>query len=51
MSVTRVIDLTAGHDTGNPPTFQPALPLSSGHMIQFKAENKENGTQIVLTIR
>ncbi|KAK7466479.1 hypothetical protein VKT23_005200 [Stygiomarasmius scandens] len=49
--VTSVIDLTTGYDSTNPPTYKPSLPLSSGHMIQFRAENKAEGTKIVLTTR
>lgn len=50
LKVTRVIDLTIGCDTGNPPTHKPFLPLSLGHMIQFRAESS-GGTKIALTIR
>ena len=50
LRVTRVVDLTVGHDSSNPPSFKPRLPLSSGHMIQFRAEN-EDQLYIVLTIR
>ncbi|KAG6816941.1 hypothetical protein H0H87_001456 [Tephrocybe sp. NHM501043] len=51
LRVTSVLDLTTGYDSTNPPTYKPTLPLSSGHMIQFRAENAENGTKIVLTTR
>jgi len=51
LTITNVVDLTTGYDSANPPTYKPALPLSSGHMIQFRAESKEKGTKIVLTIR
>lgn len=51
LTVTSVIDLTTGYDSTNPPSFKPALPLSSGHMIQFRAENPVDGTKIVLTTR
>ncbi|KAL7283146.1 hypothetical protein ACG7TL_002572 [Trametes sanguinea] len=51
LEVTRVRDLTIGYDSGNPPSYKPALPLSSGHMIQFRAENKADGTKITLTTR
>jgi hypothetical protein len=44
------VDLTVGYDSSNPPSFKPRLPLSSGHMIQFRAEN-EDQLYIVLTIR
>jgi len=50
LRVTRVVDLTVGYDSGNPPSFKPRLPLSSGHMIQFRAEN-EDQLYVVLTIR
>nr|GAT58011.1 predicted protein [Mycena chlorophos] len=49
LSITSVVDLTTGYDSTNPPTFKPSLPLSSGHMIQFRAAG--NGTKIVLTTR
>ncbi|KAM5531828.1 hypothetical protein V8D89_014527 [Ganoderma adspersum] len=51
LEVTSVRDLTVGYDSANPPTYKPALPLSSGHMIQFRAENKVDGTKITLTTR
>ncbi|KAJ8481420.1 hypothetical protein ONZ51_g5995 [Trametes cubensis] len=51
LEVTRVCDLTVGYDSGNPPSYKPTLPLSSGHMIQFRAENKADGTKITLTTR
>ncbi|KAF8892671.1 hypothetical protein BD779DRAFT_1202307 [Infundibulicybe gibba] len=51
LNITSVVDLTTGYDSTNPPTFTPSLPLSSGHMIQFRAQNKNNGTKIVLTLR
>jgi len=51
LSVTSIIDLTIGYDSTNEPTYKPTLPLSSGHMIQFRAESKGDGTRIVLTIR
>ena len=51
LTVKSVRDLTIGYDSANPPTYKPALPLSSGHMIQFRAENKEDGTKITLTTR
>jgi len=50
MEVTSVVDLTLGYDSTNPPTYKPKLPLSSGHMIQFRAASK-NGFKIVLTTR
>ncbi|KAJ7093102.1 hypothetical protein C8R44DRAFT_815571 [Mycena epipterygia] len=51
MEITSVVDLTTGYDSTNPPTYKPALPLSSGHMIQFKAVKKEDGTKMALTTR
>ncbi|KAI0362761.1 phosphoglucomutase first 3 domain-containing protein [Trametes cingulata] len=51
LEVARVRDLTVGYDSGNPPSYKPTLPLSSGHMIQFRAENKADGTKITLTTR
>lgn len=51
LHITKIVDLTSGYDSSNPPSYEPSLPLSSGHMIQFRAENKINGTKIVLTIR
>ncbi|KAF8626172.1 hypothetical protein AX15_005059 [Amanita polypyramis BW_CC] len=50
LRITRVVDLTIGYDSGNPPSYKPRLPLSSGHTIQFRAES-EDKLQIVLTIR
>jgi len=48
--ITSVVDLTTGYDSNNPPTYKPSLPLSSGHMIQFRG-GKSEGSRIVLTIR
>lgn len=50
LEVSSVVDLTLGYDSTNPPTYRPSLPLSSGHMIQFRASS-QNGFKIVLTIR
>ena len=50
LEVSGVVDLTLGYDSSNPPTYKPTLPLSSGHMIQFRATSKD-GFKIVLTIR
>jgi hypothetical protein len=50
LEVTSVIDLTIGYDSANPPTYKPSLPLSSGHMIQFRAASKD-GSKITLTTR
>lgn len=49
--MTSVRDLTIGYDSANPPTYKPILPLSSGHMIQFRAENPTDGSRITLTTR
>ncbi|KIK96741.1 hypothetical protein PAXRUDRAFT_825647 [Paxillus rubicundulus Ve08.2h10] len=51
LAVTSVVDLTANHgyDSNNAPTYVPRLPLSSGHMIQFRAQSAE--VSVVLTIR
>jgi len=49
LEITRVIDLTVGYDSGNPPSWQPALPISSGHMIQLRAGSK--GVSLTLTLR
>lgn len=49
LKFTSVRDLTIGYDSTNPPTFKPTLPLSSGHMIQFRAEGGEYKAS--LTIR
>ncbi|KAL0569810.1 hypothetical protein V5O48_012155 [Marasmius crinis-equi] len=51
LRVTSVIDLTTGYDSTNPPTYKPRLPLSSGHMIQFRAEREPGGDKIILTTR
>ncbi|KAF4604010.1 phosphohexose mutase family protein [Pleurotus pulmonarius] len=49
LKVTSIVDLTTGYDSTNAPSFKPRLPLSSGHMIQFRAGNDE--VKIVLTTR
>ncbi|KAH9857791.1 phosphoglucomutase first 3 domain-containing protein [Lenzites betulinus] len=51
LAVTRVRDLTVGYDSGNAPSYKPELPLSSGHMLQFRAESAADGTRITLTTR
>ncbi|TDL25051.1 phosphoglucomutase 1 [Rickenella mellea] len=51
LMVVSVRDLTVGFDSANPPTYQPSLPLSSGHMIQFRAQSQTDDTKIVLTLR
>ncbi|KAH9065396.1 hypothetical protein EDB87DRAFT_1555578 [Lactarius vividus] len=50
LDISSVVDLTLGYDSSNPPTYKPSLPLSSGHMIQFRATSQD-GFKIVLTIR
>jgi len=51
MRITWVRDLTTGYDSGRPPTYTPELPLSSGHMIQFKAQSSSETEIIYLTLR
>jgi len=51
MAIASVVDLTMGYDSRNPPSYKPALPLSSGHMIQFRAVKEDDGTKVVLTTR
>ncbi|EPT05929.1 hypothetical protein FOMPIDRAFT_1033960 [Fomitopsis schrenkii] len=51
LTVTSVRDLTVGYDSANPPTYKPALPLSSGQMVQFRAESPADGTKVTLTTR
>lgn len=51
LTITSVVDLTLGYDSTNPPSYKPSLPLSSGHMIQFRAGSKLDGMVVVLTIR
>ncbi|EIN07648.1 hypothetical protein PUNSTDRAFT_88245 [Punctularia strigosozonata HHB-11173 SS5] len=51
LTITSVRDLTIGYDSSNPPTYKPTLPLSSGHMIQFRAANSDGSSKIVLTTR
>ncbi|KAJ7684780.1 hypothetical protein DFH06DRAFT_1355663 [Mycena polygramma] len=51
LAITSVVDLTTGYDSSNPPTYKPSLPLSSGHMIQFRAAKQEAGIKVVLTTR
>ncbi|KII88880.1 hypothetical protein PLICRDRAFT_159795 [Plicaturopsis crispa FD-325 SS-3] len=51
LNVTRVVDLTTGYDSANPPSYEPSLPLSSGHMIQLRAQAADGNTKIVLTTR
>lgn len=53
LQIRSVVDLTDGHgyDNTNAPTYQPKLPLSLGHMIQFRASSDSDDSRIVLTIR
>ncbi|KAG2348449.1 Phosphoglucomutase, first 3 domain-containing protein [Suillus weaverae] len=53
LQIQSVVDLTEGHgyDSTNAPTYQPKLPLSLGHMIQFRASSDSDDSRIVLTIR
>ncbi|KAG1736758.1 hypothetical protein EDB19DRAFT_1637442 [Suillus lakei] len=53
LRIQSVVDLTEGHgyDSANAPTYQPKLPLSLGHMIQFRALSESDDSRIVLTIR
>ncbi|KAJ2916011.1 hypothetical protein MD484_g4389, partial [Candolleomyces efflorescens] len=51
LPITSVVDLTLGYDSRNPPTYEPALPLSSGHMVQFRAGSDEDDARLVLTVR
>ncbi|QRW11378.1 phosphoglucomutase/phosphomannomutase, alpha/beta/alpha domain protein [Ceratobasidium sp. AG-Ba] len=53
MNITGIRDLTTGHgfdSSSAPPSYEPSLPVSGGHMVTFKASG-EDGTAIVLTIR
>ncbi|PSS30877.1 hypothetical protein PHLCEN_2v2604 [Hermanssonia centrifuga] len=50
LNIASIRDLTIGYDSTNPPTYKPTLPLSSGHMIQFRAESPTDGAKITLTI-
>lgn len=53
LQIRSVVDLTEGHgyDSTNAPTYQPKLPLSLGHMMQFRASSDSDDSRIVLTIR
>ncbi|KDR81365.1 hypothetical protein GALMADRAFT_239221 [Galerina marginata CBS 339.88] len=51
LPINRIIDLTTGYDSGNPPAYLPSLPLSSGHMVQFRASSCSNEINLVLTLR
>ncbi|TFY70333.1 hypothetical protein EVG20_g2671 [Dentipellis fragilis] len=49
LKITSIRDLTTGYDSANPPTYKATMPLSSGHMIQFRASDAN--VKIALTIR
>ncbi|TFK25021.1 phosphoglucomutase 1 [Coprinopsis marcescibilis] len=49
--IVGVIDLTLGYDSRNAPSYEPSLPLSSGHMIQFRAGREEDPVKLILTTR
>jgi len=49
--IVSVVDLTLGYDSRNAPSYTPSLPLSSGHMIQFRAGRPEDSVKIILTTR
>ncbi|KAH9946369.1 phosphoglucomutase 1 [Epithele typhae] len=53
LAVTAVRDLTEGHgyESANAPSCAPTLPLSSGQMIQFRAERRADGVRVTLTTR
>lgn len=51
LEIIRVVDLTIGYDSTNPPNYTPFLPISSGQMIQFRAKSKNDETSIAMTIR
>ncbi|KAF8197374.1 hypothetical protein BJ912DRAFT_1020722 [Pholiota molesta] len=51
LEINRIVDLTTGYDSGNPPDFRPSLPLSSGHMIQIRAGDPIAKVNLVLTLR
>ncbi|KIM48987.1 hypothetical protein M413DRAFT_438147 [Hebeloma cylindrosporum] len=51
LCINRIVDLTTGYDSGNPPSYTPSLPLSSGHMIQIRAGSEVLGINLVLTLR
>ncbi|RXW24163.1 hypothetical protein EST38_g1705 [Candolleomyces aberdarensis] len=51
LPITSIVDLTLGYDSRYPPTYEPTLPLSSGHMVQFRAGRDEDDARLILTIR
>jgi phosphomannomutase len=50
LRITHVRDLTIGYDTASV-DHKPTLPLSSGHMVQFRAESEDGHLKIALTTR
>ncbi|KAI0320187.1 hypothetical protein OF83DRAFT_1081771 [Amylostereum chailletii] len=51
LTVLAIRDLTIGYDSSNPPTYRPILPLSSGHMIQIRAQSEDGAVKVTLTTR
>lgn len=54
LPIKSVRDLTSpfNYDSRFAPSYEPDLPVSTGHMITFRAGSvKENGVAITLTIR
>ncbi len=51
LDIYHIIDLTIGYDSGNPPDYIPLLPISSGQMLQIKAQNLEKNVSLILTLR
>lgn len=56
--MTTIRDLTVGFDSGNPPSFEPKLPVDrSAHMISFALGSVEHGkgdgdgVEVVGTVR
>ncbi|KAH6918817.1 phosphoglucomutase 1, partial [Coprinopsis sp. MPI-PUGE-AT-0042] len=49
--IVSVVDLTLGYDSRNAPSYKPSLPLSSGHMIQFRAGKPDDPVKLILTTR
>lgn len=49
--IVSVVDLTLGYDSRNAPSYTPSLPLSSGHMVQFRAGSLEDPVKLILTTR
>jgi hypothetical protein len=49
--IVSVVDLTLGYDSRKAPSYKPSLPISSGHMIQFRAGRAEDPVKLILTTR